>query len=200
MINWYLANKAAGSRDRYTRERPPRATLPREALTNPEALAWWIAANVKYTGDGPRVTWSAAMGRWIGCGFPDIYTHPEAVVYQARYGDPLSIECDCDDVALVAYQGLLQMHYEGRDLPVSAPKLLTLVAGSIQWQWAFPWAYWPSHVVCVFERADGQTGQMRTGIIDTNGLHWADSLADAVAMVGRWYQTTYTAHETAFPF
>ena len=79
-------------------------------------------------------------------------------------------------------------------------RILTLVSGGITWQPTFPWAYWPSHVVCAFERWDAQLGRYRLGVIDTNGLWWGDDVAAACAHFGQIYGTTYTPVVTPWPF
>jgi hypothetical protein len=198
LVEWYLDAKASASRDRLAKDRPERWGIP--CWPSPEELWAWMAANMVYTGDGPRIQWAPALGRWIGIGFPDLYTHPEVLYAAICRGEAARVECDCDDYALFAYLALKDQPKANPGFPVHQVNIQTLVAGSPTWQAAPPWLYWPSHVVCTFERWDGSLQRYRLGVIDTNGLNWFDDLPQALVWFGKLYGTTYTAIYTPYPF
>ena len=192
LVRWFLEQKALASRQKATKENKPKAKLPAEALQNVEWLNYWIQMNLIYTGDGPRLNWSSVLGRWIGVGFPDLYTHPEVLVRAALDKKQEQLDCDCDDYALVAFQGLKELEKRGL---CKDPQILNLLANSFHWMWTPPFIFWPSHVVATFISPDG-----KTGVIDTNGLSFHKNIKDVEIYFGGLYQTTYWSTPVKYPF
>ena len=192
LVKWFLDQKRVASQQKVIKEGKPKSPLPVVALQNIEWLNYWIQSKIPYTGDGARLNWNAALGKWIGIGWPDLYEDPFVISYQVQHGNPDTLSIDCDDVALVAFQGLKELEKRGL---CKDPQILNLLANSFHWMWTPPFIFWPSHVVATFISPDG-----KTGVIDTNGLSFHKNIKDVEIYFGGLYQTTYWSTPVKYPF
>lgn len=195
-MNLYGEIKGWLSRGRRDQQALPRLPFPDPVLLSVDTLVHWISQKIApaYTGDGPRLKDSPQLGRKVGIGFPDRYTHPEVLIAGALNGTIHLIESDCDDVAALYRLGLTQIRESGRDT-FSPPQLYDLISQQVIRIPSFPWFDWPSHTVCALTWPDGSVS-----VFDVNGKSDFPTWTEAIAAFGRAYRTTYAAHLTPYPY